>query len=112
MKSPAKAAVAAVVTTAPDADIAENLATRIVEERLAACANVVPGVTSIYRWKGEVQRDSEVLIVFKTTPAGVASLRDRIAELHPYDVPEILAVPVPDGSAEYMEWVHDEVSTS
>ena len=99
-----------VLTTAPDADVARSLATRLVEARLAACANVVPGVTSIYRWKGEGQEDSEVLVILKTTPAGLGPLRDRIAELHPYDVPEILALDAPEGSADYLRWVAEEVS--
>ena len=99
-----------VLTTAPDADVARSLATRVVEERLAACANVVPGVTSIYRWEGAVQEDSEVLVILKTTPAGYGHLRDRIAELHPYEVPEILVLDTPEGSADYMRWVADEVS--
>lgn len=98
-----------VVTTAPDAHTARTLATTVVEERLAACANIVPGVTSIYRWEGAVQHDDEVMLVLKTTPGGFVALRDRIAELHPYDVPEILALAVPDGSVEYMSWVADEV---
>lgn len=102
-------AVTAVVTTAPDSAVAEELAGRVVEERLAACANVVPGVTSLYWWEGKVQRDGEVLVVFKTVSERFDALRDRIAELHPYDVPEILAVPVPGGSHEYLEWVRREV---
>lgn len=105
-------AVTAVVTTAPDAGVAEELAARVVEERLAACANVVPGVTSLYWWEGEVQRDAEVMIVLKTVTARFEALRRRIAELHPYDVPEILAFPVPEGSDEYLAWVRQEVETS
>lgn len=99
-----------VLTTAPDAEVAQSLATRVVEERLAACANIIPGVMSIYRWKGEVQRDAEVLVILKTTRAGFDPLRDRIGELHPYDVPEILALDAPEGSADYMRWVAEEVS--
>jgi len=99
----------AVVTTVPDVLVSERLATRLVEERLAACANIVPSVTSIYRWEGSVQRDDEVLVVFKTAEDRVADLRDRIVELHPYDVPEVLALRVVDGSEEYLQWVRDEV---
>lgn len=104
-------AVTAVVTTAPDVGVAEELATRVVEERLAACANVVPGVTSLYWWEGEVQRDAEVMVVLKTVAGRLDALGDRIAELHPYDVPEILAFPVPGGSDDYLEWVRREVET-
>lgn len=99
----------AVVTTVPDVLVSERLATTLVEERLAACANIVPSVISIYRWEGSVQRDDEVLVVFKTTDDAVPDLRDRIVELHPYDVPEVLALRVVDGSDEYLQWVRDEV---
>lgn len=109
MPSSAQPAVTAVVTTAPDADVAESLAMRIVEERLAACANVVPGVTSVFWWEGTVQRESEVLVVFKTTEAAYPALRERIGQLHPYDVPEVLAFPVPRGSSDYLGWVVREV---
>lgn len=111
MRSPSEAVVTAVVTTAPNADVAEMLATRLVEERLAACANVIPGITSIFRWDGELQREGEVLVVFKTTAAAVDALSERLSELHPYDVPEVLALPVPQGSDRYVAWVHDEVTS-
>jgi len=100
----------AVVTTAPDAATAAELATGVVEERLAACANIFAGVTSIYWWEGEVQRDQETLVVFKTGVERIPALRDRIVELHPYDVPEVLVVPVPGGSKAYLDWVRDEVA--
>lgn len=97
------------VTTAPDSTVAEALATGIVEERLAACANVVPGITSVYWWDGRVQRDGEVLVIFKTTEDRLDELRSRLVELHPYDVPEVLAFPVPAGSDDYLAWVREEV---
>jgi len=98
-----------VVTTFPDADVAESVATGLVEQRLAACANIVPGVMSIYRWEGEIEREGEVMAVLKTTAAGYGPLRDRLAAMHPYDVPEILAFPVPEGSGAYRAWVAAEV---
>jgi periplasmic divalent cation tolerance protein len=94
-----------VLVTAPSQDVAERITTAIVEERLAACGNIVPGVTSIYRWQDEVQRDAEVLIVFKTVRATVHRLAARVKELHPYDVPEVIAFTVTAGSAEYLTWV-------
>jgi periplasmic divalent cation tolerance protein len=97
--------VALVVVTAPSQDVADRIVTTIVNERLAACGNIMPGVTSIYRWEGAVQRDSEVLILFKTTGEGVARLMTRVEEIHPYDVPEVLAVPVAAGSGTYTAWV-------
>lgn len=91
--------------TAPDLETGEAIARRVVEERLAACANVVPGVSSIFRWEGEVQEAREVLVILKTTEERAAELSQRIVELHPYDVPEVLALPVSSGFEPYLEWV-------
>jgi periplasmic divalent cation tolerance protein len=93
------------LVTAPALDVAERLVGAVVEERLAACGNIVGGVTSIYRWEGEVQREAEVLIIFKTAAARADALARRIRELHPYDVPEILALPVERGLEPYVSWV-------
>lgn len=101
--------VLAVLSTAPDAAVAERIGTALVEERLAACVNILADVTSIYRWKGSVERATEVLMVVKTTPGAVARLRARIVDLHPYDVPEVLALAVPTGHEPYLEWVRAEV---
>ena len=109
MTSPPKEAVTVVVTTAPDADVAESLGRRLVEERLAACANVIPGVTSVFRWEGEVQTEGEVLVLLKSTESVFAALRDRLVTLHPYDVPEVLRLPVAAGSDAYLDWVREEV---
>lgn len=111
MSSP-KEAVTVVVTTAPDAEVAESLGRTLVEERLAACANVLPGVTSVFRWEGEVQTEGEALVLLKSTESVFAALRDRLVELHPYDVPEVLRLPVPAGSDAYLDWVRDEVRRS
>jgi len=101
--------LALVLTTAPDMVVAESLASRIVEERLAACVNLVPGVTSIFRWQDSIERDSEVLLLVKTTAEAVAALRDRIVALHPYDVPEVVALSASGGHAPYLEWVRGQV---
>lgn len=103
------APVVTVLSTAPDAAVAERIATALVEERLAACANVIEGVTSIYRWKGEIEREREVLVVLKTTSEAMEKLRLRIVELHPYEVPEVLALGVPEGHGPYLDWVRAEV---
>lgn len=102
--------VRAVLVTAPDAPTAERLASTLVEEGLAACVNVVPGVVSIYRWKGEVQRDAEVLLVAKCRARGFEALRRRVVELHPYELPEVLALPVEEGHPPYLAWVLGEGS--
>ena len=97
-----------VLITAPDLETARKLARELVEARAAACANIVPGLTSIYRWQGAVQEDAEALLVLKTTRARFEALRDRILALHPYQVPEVLALPVEAGSARYLGWIADE----
>jgi len=93
--------------TAPDADVAARLGRTLVEEGLCACVNIVPGVRSIYRWQGKICDDAEVLCLCKTRPALFERVRARIAELHPYDVPEILAFRVDDGSAPYLAWLRE-----
>jgi periplasmic divalent cation tolerance protein len=97
--------VCVALVTAPSGDVAERIVTAVVDEQLAACGNIVPGLTSIYRWEGAVQRDSEVLILFKTTRAVLPQLLTRVAALHPYDVPEVLALPVAAGLEAYTKWV-------
>jgi len=94
-----------VLVTAPDVEQAERLARALVEEGACACVNLVPGVRSIYRWKGEVEAAAEVLCVIKTTRERVAALTARVAALHPYEVPEVLALPVEAGHAPYLEWL-------
>ena len=94
-----------VLVTAPSTDEAARIARALVEERLAACSNVVPGVRSIYRWEGKVMDDAEALLLLKTTRARFAALRERVLALHPYTVPEVLALPVEAGSEEYLSWL-------
>jgi periplasmic divalent cation tolerance protein len=93
--------------TMPDPERATALARTLVDESLAACVNVVPGVRSIYRWEGKIQEDDEVLCLIKTRPAIFDRVRRRILELHPYDVPEILAFAVDEGSPAYLDWLRD-----
>lgn len=94
-----------VLVMAPDAEAAGELARRLVEERLAACGNIVPAVRSIYRWQGSVQDENEALLLLKTTRLLLAELSARVRELHPYEVPEVIAVPVVAGLDEYLTWV-------
>jgi periplasmic divalent cation tolerance protein len=101
----AESAIALVLVTAPAEDVAERIVTTLVEERLAACGNIVSGVTSIYRWQDVVQRENEVLILFKTTRAALAQLVKRVEQLHPYEVPEVLAVPIAATLESYASWV-------
>jgi periplasmic divalent cation tolerance protein len=94
-----------VLVTAPDRDTALPLVRRLVEEGKVACGNILPGLTSVYRWEGQVEEDPEVLIILKTREGALPELISRIHELHPYDVPEILALPVQEGLPAYLEWV-------
>lgn len=101
-----------VLVTAPDMATGELLGKALVEEHLAACANIVPGVVSLYRWKGEVHRDAEVLMIVKTTGGRVEDVRRRVVELHPYDVPEVVALAVDEGHEPYLAWVQGETAGS
>jgi periplasmic divalent cation tolerance protein len=97
-------------TTFPDAESASAVARALVEERLAACVQVVPGVSSIYRWEGMLRHDSEHLLLIKTVATLWPTLRDRLIELHPYETPELVAVPIEQASFEYSNWVRDNVN--
>jgi periplasmic divalent cation tolerance protein len=103
--------VRVVLVTAPDAACGEELARALVEERLAACVNLLPGVRSFYRWQGQVQGDDEVLLVVKTRADRGAALAARVKELHPYDLPEVLELPSTGGSEAYLDWVRTETSS-
>jgi periplasmic divalent cation tolerance protein len=97
--------VVVVLVTTPSADAAASLARTLVEEGLCACGTVVPGVRSIYRWEGKVQDDAEALLVLKTERRLVPELKARLPSLHPYQVPELLVLPVEDGLGPYLNWV-------
>jgi periplasmic divalent cation tolerance protein len=97
------------LVTVPDAEAGRELARKVVEERLAACGNVIPGLVSVYRWKGDVHEDPEALVVFKTTEDALPELERRVVELHPYEVPEFLALPLTHGHLPYLRWVAGEV---
>jgi len=97
-----------VLVTAPGREEAERLAQRLVEDRLAACVNCAGPVTSVYRWEGKTCREQEFLLVIKTTAERLDALFDRVAALHSYEVPEIIALPVTAGWPPYLEWVRSE----
>jgi periplasmic divalent cation tolerance protein len=98
-----------VLVTVPNAETADKLAEALVGERLAACVNIVDGVRSIYRWQGAVERDDELLCIVKSTRGAFERLRARIVELHPYDVPEVIALPIEHGHAPYLAWLTGSV---
>lgn len=97
-----------VLTTAPDPDTAERLARGLIETRLAACVNVLPPMTSFYLWKGELIRDTEYQILAKTSRARIDELNRWLREHHPYELPEVIAVPIEAGLPEYLAWIISE----
>lgn len=98
-----------VYCTVPNQDVAAEVAESLVRERLAACVNAIPGVQSTYRWQGNIETEKEILLMIKSTESSLPALRDRIVALHPYDLPEVLAVKVDDGLGAYLSWVGQEV---
>ena len=97
-----------VLCTCPDETTADRIAAALVEEHLAACVNRLAGVGSTYRWKGKVCRDSEHLLLIKTTIERFDALRERIVALHPYELPEVIAVDVVRGLPPYLDWIASE----
>jgi periplasmic divalent cation tolerance protein len=101
--------VRVVFCTCPDEAAAGRLASGLVEERLAACVNILPAIRSIYAWRGEVQDEAETLMIIKTTRASYPSAEAWLREHHPYEVPEVLSIRVEDGLAAYLDWVGEAV---
>jgi periplasmic divalent cation tolerance protein len=91
--------------TCPDPETAQRIADALVEERLAACVNVVPGVRSVYRWKGAIECSDEVLLLVKTVAAQLRAVSARIVALHPHELPEVIAVEASGGLGAYLDWV-------
>jgi periplasmic divalent cation tolerance protein len=100
-----------IISTCPDIDQGEALAAELVQGGLAACVNLVPGARSFYLWEGQMQRDEEVLLLIKTGVANTPRLIEELARRHPYDVPEIIALPVTAGHTPYLEWVNQCVTS-
>jgi len=94
-----------VLSTFPDRETALRVGNTLVEEQLVACASIVPGVESIYRWQGKIERSAEVLVIFKTLTERYYAVEERIRQLHPYEVPEILAIDPKSGLPAYLQWV-------
>ncbi len=98
-----------VLTTFPDAETARRVAATLVEERLAACVNLVPQIESIYRWEGKIESNSEVLAIIKTNSWKYQPLESRIRQLHPYKVPEIISLRIDSGNIDYLRWIDNSV---
>lgn len=99
-----------VLTTLPAESDAEKLASQLVEERVAACVNILPAMRSVYRWKQAVEHADERQLVIKTTRAHVGELEARLRVLHPYEVPEFVVLPIDSGSADYLSWLSESTS--
>ena len=98
-----------VLTTAGSEEEAQKIARALVEQRLAACVNIVPRITSIYRWHGKVEEGGEWLLLVKTTAGAFDGVRSAIAELHSYDVPECVCLVIEDGSSHYLQWIAESM---
>ena len=98
--------------TCPDDTIAARIADILVGERLAACVNVLPGIRSVYRWQGQVERADEVLLLAKTTHARADALRERIVALHPHELPEVIVVGIEGGLPAYLDWIAAETAAA
>jgi len=106
------APVCVVLVTCPNRRLANTLARELVGRRLAACVNLVPGVESTFRWQGKVNRCRETLLIIKTAAAAVERLRRAVIALHPYEVPEFLALSIRAGHRPYLQWIRDSLRTS
>lgn len=109
---PPSATVYVAYCTCPNAEVGSEIARQLVEERLAACVNMLPNVVSVYRWGAQVETDQEVLLMIKTTALRVDALSARITALHPYDVPEIIAHAIAAGHENYLDWVRQCTATT
>jgi periplasmic divalent cation tolerance protein len=98
-----------VLSTAGSEDEARKIAHHLVENQIAACVNIVPGIESIYRWQGKVESAREWLLLVKTTAEKFQAARDAIRELHSYDLPECIAITIEDGSEQYLKWIGESV---
>jgi periplasmic divalent cation tolerance protein len=92
-------------STFPDIETARSIATQLVTENFAACANLIPAVESIYRWQDKIENANETLVFFKTTASRYPAFQEKLKSLHPYDVPEIICLRIADGLPEYLRWV-------
>ena len=101
-----------VYITAPTVEDAQSLARSLVKEKLAACVNIIPGIQSIYQWNDAIETDQELLLICKSRTERFDSLKKRVQALHPYDVPEIISIPIQNGSEPYLNWVRDNTLPS
>ncbi len=96
-----------ILCTCPDRECAENIATAVVDQRLAACVSILPGIHSIYHWQGKRESADEILLLIKTHSQAYGALEHLVRQLHPYELPEIIAVPVENGLPAYLDWISE-----
>ena len=93
----------------PDRECAKSIAHKIVREKLAACCNIVPGITSVYTWQDKINEDDELLLIIKSNSANFELLKETIISKHPYDVPEVISIDITEGSKDYLNWIDENV---
>lgn len=98
-----------VLCTCPDQDSAQMIAEQLVEAKLAACVNILPGILSIYRWQGAVESAEEMILLIKTTTEDYEQVERAVSELHPYELPEVIAIPIENGLEKYLRWIEDSL---
>ncbi|XP_073417429.1 protein CutA isoform X3 [Dendrobates tinctorius] len=101
--------VSAAYVTCPNETVAKDIARGLVERKLAACVNIIPQITSIYEWKGKIEEDSEILLMIKTRSSKVPAVTDYVRSVHPYEVCEVISVPIEQGNPPYLSWITDNV---
>jgi len=99
-----------VYVTVPSLDVGKQIARYVVQKKLAACVNIVPQLTSVYEWEGKLEEDIESMLIIKTKQNALESLKDAIKDLHPYEVPEFISLPIEFGSEPYLRWMEDQVN--
>ncbi|MGR8948264.1 MAG: divalent-cation tolerance protein CutA [Gammaproteobacteria bacterium] len=99
-----------VLCSCPNHESAEQIASALVEQRLAACVNIIPGVQSVYRWEGNIAKDEELLLVVKTAVDSYDDLQASIVDMHPYELPEVIAVSIERGLSGYLQWIQEQLS--
>jgi len=100
-----------VLCTCPDQASAELIAQTLVEQQLAACVNIVPGIMSVYRWQDKIEKNAELLLLIKTKQLALTGIENAIINHHPYELPEIISIPIHSGLAHYLSWIDDNVVT-
>jgi len=102
--------VAVIYSTIDDIQDARRIATTLIEEQLVACVNIIPDVESIYKWKGKIENADEIVMIAKTTDQNVKKTIERLKDLHPYDVPDIIVIPIVGGLKDYLDYINNETS--